>query len=80
MKKCKKTDCLIQIGNDAPSYCPDHNNLNMKTNIGSINNRYSEEKAKQRHEDRMNSFWNVVIAVLVAIGVALVISFLTIPR
>jgi hypothetical protein len=52
----------------------------MKTNIGSINNRYSQEMAKQEHEDRMNSLYNVVIAFLIAVLVALVISFLTIPR
>lgn len=48
----------------------------MKTNIGDINNRFSQEQAKKAYENRMNSFWNIVIAFAVAFGIGLIISFL----
>lgn len=52
----------------------------MKTNIGDINNRYSQEKESGRQERFFNTAMNAVTVLIVAFGIGLIISFITIPR
>lgn len=52
----------------------------MKTNIGDINNRYSQEMKEIKRQEMWNNVMNVAISIIVVIGLVGIISFLTLPR